>query len=150
MKSIWSKNYITYKNSNPFTGFISSSKRNEVTLINTNTSGLVKTLNNRTLSLDPVSNKENMVKRKFDTIESSNLKTVIDELEKDELGNQSEKKFKKSESSLDIDSLLTSYSGDKETKSSQIKIESSYESSGYFSSSSNSNGISSPILNKVN
>lgn len=170
MKSIWSKGYTTLKNSSPFAFSVTNKKEPTVTL--PNTCGLSKTINsksflnkqNTTLNEDTLLNKDNIAKRKFDSTLSlakyssfsSSLASTTELTDSDtnscdskENDAQLEKRFKKDE--LDIDTMLNEYSSN-DTKHFETKfyIESSSESSAYFTSSSlSTNSMASPILNRV-
>lgn len=132
MKSIWSKNYMTFKNSNPFSKF--GTKKEPVTLPNTN--GMNKTINSEHLLNENLTNKN---KRKLAKNDS--------DLERSEEGKENKKKIKMNEIRVDLDCLLDDYSS---TKHRDIEIDSSDESSGYFSSNSGQvpTSLGSPVINK--
>lgn len=134
MKSVWSKNYMTFKNSNPFSKF--SAKKEPINLANT--SRMSKTISSKPLISENLTYKN---KRKLENFESD-----LENLESEE-GKENKKRIKMNDIRVDLDCLLDDYSS---AKSQNNEIESSSESSGYFSSNSvpASNSIGSPIINK--
>jgi hypothetical protein len=110
MKSIWSKYYNIMKNTNPFTTLPKAASPFPLTFPTTN--GKVKTISNRPLSQDFLLNKDNLVKRKFDSLELDSQKSqqTSSNLFSQKENSQVDKKFK-IESSLDeVNSLISQYS----------------------------------------
>ncbi|RNA40270.1 exonuclease 1-like [Brachionus plicatilis] len=134
MKSIWSKSYKTFKNSNPFSKFMA--KKEPVNLPNTN--GMSKTISSKPLLDDNFVNKN---KRKLQALEKN--ETALEKIDSDE-GKENNKRIKMNDIRVDLDCLLDDYSS---AKCNNIEIESSNESSGYFSSNA-SNKLGSPIINR--
>lgn len=132
MKSIWSKNYMTFKTSNPFSKF--EAKKETVNLPNTN--GMKKTIDSERLLNENSTNKS---KRKLQKNDS--------DIEGSEEGKENKKKIKMNDIRVDLDCLLDDYSS---IKSKNTEIESSSESSGYFSSNSGQvqSSLGSPVINK--
>ncbi|CAF0844666.1 unnamed protein product [Brachionus calyciflorus] len=147
MRSVWSKNYMTFKNSTPFSNLFA--KKETTNLPKTN--GLTKTISTKSLlnSNENKLNNDNLNKRKFESLDDEDSKFSLsnDDAQESQEGKENHKRLKTIDVKVDLDNLLNDYSSNKPKS---LDIESSYESSGYFSSNSGSisNSLGSPVLNK--